>query len=170
MKPTTLCIAAVFVLVAGLLAAPVMAQRVAHRGRVVSGITQASGPKMHLQGRIGTPFVAAAPHRLAVHQQSDNHRASALTFGPPDTYQLEANYPNPFNPQTAIRFALPEAGPVRLVVLDVLGREVAVLADGVQAAGAHTVYFDAQRLPSGVYLYRLDAPGFRQTRQMLLLK
>ncbi|NBC17997.1 MAG: T9SS type A sorting domain-containing protein [Bacteroidetes bacterium] len=88
----------------------------------------------------------------------------------PEAFALAANYPNPFNPQTTIRYALPQAAEVRLVVYDVLGREVAVLVDGMRPAGRHQAVFEAANLPSGVYLYRLDADSFTQTRRMLLVK
>jgi hypothetical protein len=88
----------------------------------------------------------------------------------PETFVLEANYPNPFNPQTTIGFALPQAAEVRLMVYDVLGREVARLAEGTMPAGQHEAVFDASGLPTGVYLYRLQADGFVQTRRMLLVK
>lgn len=87
----------------------------------------------------------------------------------PDNYNLAA-YPNPFNPVTTIEYALPEAGPVHLVIYDVLGREVAVLVDGVQAAGRHRVQFEASDLPSGVYLYRLEAGRYVETSTMTLLR
>jgi hypothetical protein len=88
----------------------------------------------------------------------------------PEAYFLSANYPNPFNPSTEIRFALPEAARVDLVVYDVLGREVARLVDGTQEAGHHRAPFDASALPSGVYLYRLTAGDFVETRRMVLMK
>ncbi len=88
----------------------------------------------------------------------------------PDTYTLDANYPNPFNPTTTIQYALPAEGQVRLAVYDMLGREVARLVDSNQKAGTHRVSFDAQDLSSGVYIYRIEANGFTQTRQMTLVK
>ena len=92
----------------------------------------------------------------------------------PTAYALEPNYPNPFNPSTEIRFALPEAASVRLVVYDALGREVARLVDGPMGAGYQHATFDAANLPSGVYLYRLEARGgaetFAKTGQMVLVK
>ncbi len=78
---------------------------------------------------------------------------------PPAQFGLEQNYPNPFNPQTVLEFTLPTAGKVRLAVYDLLGREVARLADGVMAAGRHSVVFDGSRLASGVYLARLEGTG-----------
>ena len=92
----------------------------------------------------------------------------------PTAYALEPNYPNPFNPSTEIRFALPEAATIRLIVYDALGREVARLVDGPVGAGYQHATFDAAKLPSGVYLYRLEAKGaaetFAKTGQMVLVK
>ena len=87
----------------------------------------------------------------------------------PEAFVLEANYPNPFNPQTTIRFSVPESAQVKLAVYDVLGREVRVLVDGVREAGMHEVVFDASTLPSGTYLYRLETPqgSFVQTMQLV---
>ncbi|NNE69306.1 MAG: DUF11 domain-containing protein [Rhodothermales bacterium] len=84
--------------------------------------------------------------------------------------RLDQNYPNPFNPRTTIAFALHEAGEVTLTVHDLLGRVVATLASGVLPAGEHEVAFDAGDLPSGPYLYRLQAAGDRVDRVMVLMK
>lgn len=89
--------------------------------------------------------------------------------GLPTHFALHA-YPNPFNPQTTIAYALPEAGEVQLAVYDALGRRVRVLVDGPRAAGTHTVTFAADGLPSGVYLVRMTAGGQVQTGRMVLLK
>ncbi|MBO6574907.1 MAG: T9SS type A sorting domain-containing protein [Rhodothermales bacterium] len=88
----------------------------------------------------------------------------------PDAFVLEQNYPNPFNPATSIAFHLPRATQTRLAVYDLLGRNVAVLVDGLVPAGRHEVPFDASTLASGVYLYALDVGGERPTRSMLLMK
>ena len=92
----------------------------------------------------------------------------------PAAYALEAAYPNPFNPTTEIRYALPEAADVRLTVYDGLGREVARLVDGPVGAGHQQATFDAGGLPSGLYLYRLEAKGaaeaFSKTGRMVLVK
>ena len=92
------------------------------------------------------------------------------TSGLPARFELDQNYPNPFNPATTIQYALPEAQNVRLVVFDMLGREMARLVDGLQSAGTYTVSFDAAHLPSGLYLYRLEGNNTVETRKMLLLK
>ena len=88
----------------------------------------------------------------------------------PSEYKLSPNYPNPFNPSTRIRYALPRRSSVHLTVFDALGRLVRVLREGEQAAGWHEVLFDAEGLPSGVYFYRLEAGSFRETGQMLLVR
>lgn len=88
----------------------------------------------------------------------------------PGSFALDQNYPNPFNPETSIRYEVGSASPVTLTVYDVLGREVAMLVNRQQPAGTYTVTFDAQRLPSGLYLYRLEAGGQTFTRTMMLLK
>ncbi len=88
----------------------------------------------------------------------------------PTTFMLEAAYPNPFNPQTQIRFGLPETAEVTLAVFDALGREVARLVEGSLSAGRHEVTFEAQDLPSGLYIYRLTTPEGGFTRTMLLMK
>ncbi len=96
--------------------------------------------------------------------------ADDLADGLPTEYALDVNYPNPFNPETTIGFALPESGDVRLEVFDVLGRRVRLLAEGPMNAGWHRVTFRADDLPSGVYLYRIQAGTFTKVRQMVLVK
>jgi anthranilate phosphoribosyltransferase len=88
----------------------------------------------------------------------------------PETFDLLPNFPNPFNPTTVIGFQLPAARVVHLVVLDLLGQRVATLVEGKQEAGYHEVTFDASRLSSGIYLYRLQAGDFIRTRRLLLVK
>ena len=88
----------------------------------------------------------------------------------PSAFSLSQNYPNPFNPSTKISFALPKAGDVKLVVFDLLGREVATVVNEFKTAGNHTVDFNAASLASGVYFYRIEAGDFTATKKMLLLK
>lgn len=85
-------------------------------------------------------------------------------------YKLYDNYPNPFNPSTVISYQLPAVSHVSLDVYDVLGRLVKTLVDSRQTPGRHSVVFDGSGLASGVYFYRLTAPGFVQVKKMLLLK
>ncbi len=96
--------------------------------------------------------------------------SNEVVAGLPEKFDLKPNYPNPFNPSTRISFDLPESAEVRLTVFDVLGRQVATLVNQPMKAGSHTVNFDAQRLASGVYIYRLEAGSFSMTRNMMLIK
>ena len=88
----------------------------------------------------------------------------------PTAFALHANYPNPFNPETTIRFDVAEAAQVRLAIFDALGRMVATLVDEELAPGSHQALFDGENLPSGTYFYRLEAGAFSQTKPMVLLK
>jgi hypothetical protein len=88
----------------------------------------------------------------------------------PNQFELSQNYPNPFNPSTTIKFKLPEAGNVKLSVYNLLGQEVKTIVTGFRAAGSYSINFDASSLSSGIYLYRIEANNFTQTRKMTLLK
>ena len=86
------------------------------------------------------------------------------------TYVLGSAYPNPFTSRTTLSFTLPRVEDIHLAIYDMLGREVAVLVDGTRPAGAQTITFDAAELPSGVYLYRLDAGGTVLTQRLTLVR
>ncbi|HWP82727.1 MAG TPA: T9SS type A sorting domain-containing protein [Bacteroidota bacterium] len=88
----------------------------------------------------------------------------------PTEFGLDQNFPNPFNPTTIISYQLPTRVPVRLVVFNIIGQEVAVLVNTEQEAGSYRIVFDSSSLPGGVYLYRLTAGDFRQTKRMILLR
>ena len=88
----------------------------------------------------------------------------------PQQLSLEQNFPNPFNPTTVISFHVPAVSDVRLVVYDLLGRELAVLVHEKKGPGSYEAKFDATGLASGVYLYRLVAGGYVESRKMMLLK
>ncbi len=88
----------------------------------------------------------------------------------PTSFALLGNYPNPFNPNTVIRFSLDQASETSLVVRDLLGRTVSTLVDGVVEKGEHTVSFDASNLASGIYFYTLQSEGRALTGRMLLVR
>jgi hypothetical protein len=88
----------------------------------------------------------------------------------PETFSLEQNYPNPFNPVTTITYSLAEPVEVQLEVFNMLGQHVHTLVNSKQQAGKHSATFDANRLSSGVYIYRLRAGNFTQTRKLTLIK
>lgn len=88
----------------------------------------------------------------------------------PNTFGLSQNYPNPFNPSTAIRFELKSSAFVVLKVYNMLGQEMRTLVNGTKPAGTYEVMFDASGLPSGIYVYSIQAGDFVATRKMILLK
>lgn len=101
----------------------------------------------------------------------DNHQPQAS----PQTFALSQNYPNPFNPSTVIRFALPQAGSVRLAVYNILGRRIRTLMEGVRPAGDYQVTWDSRDdsgnlVASGIYFYRLESNGLTQTRKLTLMR
>ncbi len=88
----------------------------------------------------------------------------------PTKFELTQNYPNPFNPSTTISFSIPQSGNVKLSVYNLLGQEVQNLVNGFVEAGNHTINFNAKNINSGIYLYKIEANGFTQTRKMTLIK
>jgi len=90
--------------------------------------------------------------------------------GVPHEFRLDQNYPNPFNPETTIAFALPQAGHVTLAVYNALGQRVALLLSETRPAGRYEATWNAAGLPSGLYLYQIQADGFQAVRKMMLIK
>jgi hypothetical protein len=86
------------------------------------------------------------------------------------TMQLEQNYPNPFNPATTIKYQLGNDGFVNLIVFNVLGEEVAVLVNEFQKGGNYQFTFNAENLPSGIYVYQLTSGNYVESRKMILMK
>jgi hypothetical protein len=152
---------------------------------LVAELTYNAGPTANDLPLLSTFPYLASPHRgydyvkqlttsgpsSAPMPTSSARPQSFLGVSAPDAFILEQNYPNPFNPSTAIQYRLKEAGAVTVRVYDMLGRAVATLADGPHAAGTHQVQWDASRLASGSYFYRIEANGkVLATKQALLVK
>jgi hypothetical protein len=95
-------------------------------------------------------------------KQSDNLQ--------PTIFSLSQNYPNPFNPTTEIKYSIPESGMVTLKVYNLLGQELVTLVNLEQKSGNYTVNFNASKLASGVYMYRIQTGNFSLTKKMTLLK
>lgn len=130
-------------------------------------------------GSIG-PRQSAALVGATVHVLAGDARLNALTGEVittveqqehmPTTHAVLVNYPNPFNPTTTIRFSVAAVGHVSLRVVDVLGREVAVLANSVMQPGSYEVQWNASGVSGGVYVCRLQAGSFTKTKKLLLLR
>ena len=88
----------------------------------------------------------------------------------PDGFELHQNYPNPFNPTTTISFTLPKDGMVTLKIYDALGREVQTLVNEFKQTGRYTAEFDASRLASGIYIYKLVSGEYSAVMKMVLVK
>lgn len=99
----------------------------------------------------------------------EGRTTSVESFSTPD-YKLYQNYPNPFNPSTIIQYSLPKADNVKLVIYDILGKEVEILIQEYQAAGDYKVNFNVSHLASGIYFYKLQTSEFSQIRKMIVLK
>lgn len=142
-----------------------------------------SGQEPQLVGIVASGFVNPADNQggpaftlLAVFEDGEvaelqNVTSTERNSGEtPQEFFLAQNYPNPFNPTTQISYQLPVAADVVLEVYNLMGQRVATLVNSTQAAGHHTVNFDAAALSSGVYLYRIQAGSFTKTHKMLLVK
>jgi len=155
---------------------------------VISVITQSltayGNDGNHFNDSINRPPNNAVPQYVAdaLHYASDHLPVYALfkfenpigikliSSGIPEEYALSQNYPNPFNPATNFGFRIPDFGLVRLIVYDVLGKEIAVPVNRNLQAGTYEVSFDAGNLPSGIYFYRLTSGDYTETRRMVLVK
>ncbi len=123
------------------------------------------------QGNISQPQVVLDGIRISTQWPGTTTDVDKIVnLNVPASIELLQNFPNPFNPTTTIRFALPLSETVRLKVFDVLGREIAQLAEGLFEAGIHEVRFDARQLSSGIYFYSLEAGTHREIKKMSLLK
>ena len=88
----------------------------------------------------------------------------------PLTFSLSQNHPNPFNSSTKIKFDLPKQESVKIEIFNLLGQKIEILVNQYMSVGSHEIEFVANNLPSGVYLYRIDAGGFHQVKKMILLQ
>lgn len=107
----------------------------------------------------GIEFIVASPTAISTEENQTN-----------TTFQLEQNFPNPFNPETTISFYLPETRHISLEVFNVNGQKIATIASGRYSSGHHEIKFSGDELPSGIYIYRLMTGNQVFERKMLLIK
>jgi hypothetical protein len=135
--------------------------------RFIAGQSAAASFNLDLGVQPGTYFcddIALVKLESGTGAVDDDERIS------PREFFLGQNYPNPFNPSTTIRYGLPSRAHVSLAVFNTLGQQVSVLQNGEQEAGYHEVKFDGANLPSGIYLYRLQAGSFTETKKVILVR
>lgn len=131
--------------------------------------TDSSAPPVSLMYRLkqvdldGTSILTEPIHISGPTQIAESNAA-------PGSFSLDQNYPNPFNPSTTITYQLPAVSHVTLQILDMLGRQIVTLVDGVEEPGHKSVQFDASGLASAVYLYRLQAGDFTKVRKLVIVK
>jgi hypothetical protein len=101
---------------------------------------------------------------------ADNKEQLVDIKGNPDKFELNQNYPNPFNPSTQLSYNLKTDANVKLTVFNLVGQSVRVLVDGFQTAGYYEVTFDANDLPAGIYLYKLQVGEYSSVKRMTLVK
>ncbi|KAB2923717.1 MAG: T9SS type A sorting domain-containing protein [Bacteroidetes bacterium] len=121
-------------------------------------------------GGLLTGAVRILNDKILEKRNSKHKKVIRVGEGRISEYSLESNFPNPFNPSTTISYALPQDGLTTLKVYDALGREVAELVNEFKPTGRYTASFDASRLSSGVYVYRLVSDKYSAVKKMLLLK
>lgn len=144
------------------------------------GQTTISGNTIALDGTLGQAVIGPAQGSGSPPFLADQGfwytipAGNSVKEGPPEAagFDLEQNYPNPFNPSTTIKYSVGERSHVTVRVMNLLGQEVhAPLVDEVDEPGTYQIDFtDADNLPSGTYIYRMDAGNFSASKRMVLLK
>ena len=117
-----------------------------------------------------TSNASGSPDSLAVNGKGETLTNINNNPSTPLSFSLSQNYPNPFNPSTKIKYELPVASKVTIKIYDILGREVTTLVNKSQNAGRYEIEFNANNLPSGVYIYQIRANEFISARKLMLIK
>lgn len=135
--------------------------------QVADTLYEEGGYLIELDIADGKAFSSVGTFQIALEATDTSIEEEPTT---PAQYALQQNYPNPFSTSTSITYELQAGSHVSLVVYDMLGREAAMLVNGEQAIGRHTVEFNADGLPNGTYFYRLKAHGYVETKIMTLAR
>ena len=145
---------------------------------ISSGGEKSSSTSFILSSTAGEPFVAKTANAINqlnigfwyVYRQSTITDVGNEDETIPTVFKLEQNYPNPFNPSTVIKFGVPERSNVLIKIYDVLGGEVITLINEQMDAGWYNVDFNASGYSTGVYIYRMQAGKYINTKKMILLR
>ena len=131
-----------------------------------------------LNSTVGEPFIGKSVSPINqqqagfwyIYQQSTITDVENEETTMPTVFKLEQNYPNPFNPSTVIKFAVPEKSNVVIKIYDILGNEIITLVNEEMDAGWYEKSFNANGISSGVYLFRMEAENYVNTKKMILLR
>lgn len=130
---------------------------------IPEGELESGAKRIRLAGDGTLTLSHASSSRFVLHYNGMESRI-------PREFSLDQNYPNPFNPSTTITYSLPATQHVRIVVFDILGREITTLVDNIESPGTRTVEFNATSLPSGLYFYRIVSAQYNATKAMIVGK
>ncbi len=138
----------------------------------VNGNGNSNSPKNYsfIDTKVSTGKYSYRLKQIDNNGQFEYSKTIEVDFNAPNNFELSQNYLNPFNPTTTIRFNLPEASIVKLRIFNILGQEIRTLVNEFKESGTHTINFNASELSSGMYIYKIEAGSFVQTRKMTLLK
>ena len=117
-----------------------------------------------------SPDSSSVRYSIQIRKTDANTNIEEIADQLPAAYKLNNNYPNPFNPSTKINFAIPENSTVKLIVYNLLGEEVSILVNKELSAGIYEYTWNAGKLSSGIYIYRLITNKFISTKKMVLLR
>lgn len=145
---------------------------------ISSGGEKSSSTNFILNSTVGEPFIGKSvsstnQHNIGfwyVYKQSTITDVEKEKETIPTVFKLEQNYPNPFNPSTIIKFGVPERSNVVLKIYELLGGEVTTLVNEEMEAGWHSRVFNAAEYSSGIYIYRMQAGNYVNTKKMILIK
>jgi hypothetical protein len=141
-----------------------------------SGGSSISSTDNKIISTLGQPFIGITSNASYSHSAGFWWEVLRLLTGIEENpqelaeYRLEQNYPNPFNPSTTISFDISHRSHIRIIVYDMLMREVRTLVDEEKEAGSYSVVFDATDLPNGVYTYCIVAENYTKARKMVVMK
>ena len=154
----------------------IQAQAVLKAGTFGNGGLKVTGVNYAVNGTLGQVDYGKLSGSNYMHYAGFWRGAYHLTpvedvlFDLPTSYALYQNYPNPFNPSTIIKYDLPKASKVKIIVYNLLGQKVISLQDAYKPAGRYSISFNAGHLSSGVYFYTIESEAFKKVKRMVLAK
>ncbi len=144
-------------------------------GNVESYEVNASGRYLRMYGTSRGTEWGYSLFEIQVYNNAGSSGDKTGSQTTPERFGLFQNYPNPFNPETTIHYAIPKSGLVKIAIFNELGQQIQIITNKYQTAGHYAVQWDGKNrfgnhVPSGIYFYRMDAPGYTEVRKMLVVR